>query len=234
MKKYKLIILGSLFSLTACAGFLGSKTIEDGTNSPSKDFDTVNGSIKVGSSANVGDLSTVNGSIKVSSSSSIGEASTVNGSITFAENVKAESAETVNGSIKLGNSCDIEENVETVNGSITTNSDCVIHENIETVNGSIKLHNSEIQGDIETVNGNIYLLQGSSVDDIIIHKPNKGWFNNSKNKAPKVILGKNAEINGGLEFNRKVKLYIHDSVGIDSDIENAEIINYSGDEKPYQ
>ena len=233
MKKYKLIIIGSLFSLTACAGFLGSKSVEDGTNSPNKDYDTVNGSIKVGHNANIGDLSTVNGSVKVSSDSQVGEASTVNGSVIFAENVKAESAETVNGSIKLGDNCDIEENVETVNGSITTNSGCVIHENVETVNGSIKINHTEIQGNIETVNGNIYLLQGSSVDDIIVHKPNSGWFSSSKNKAPKIVLGKNAEINGDLDFQRKVILYVHDSVEIDDDIENAEIINYSGDDKPY-
>ncbi len=233
MNKYKLIIIGSLFSLTACAGFLGSKSVEDGTNAPNKDYDTVNGSIKVGHNANVGDLSTVNGSVRVSSDSQVGDASTVNGSVTFAENVKAESAETVNGSIKLGDNCDIEENVETVNGSITTNSGCIIHENVETVNGSIKVYHSEIKGDIETVNGNIYLLQGSTVDDIIVHKPNKGWFSSSKTKTPKIVLGKNSEIKGDLEFEREVKLYVHDSVEIDDDIENADIINYSGEEKPY-
>ena len=233
MNKYKLIILGSLFSLTACAGFLGSKTIEDETNSPNKDYDTVNGSIKVGQNARVGDLSTVNGSVKVANNSHVGEASTVNGSVTFQEKVKAESAETVNGSIKLGNNCDIEKNVETVNGSITTNSGCIVHENIETVNGSININDSEIKGDIETVNGNIYLLKGSLVDDIIVHKPNKGWFSSSKSKTPKVVLGKNTEVKGELEFERQVKLYVHESVEIDENIDNAEIINYSDDEKPF-
>lgn len=234
MNKIIIFILASTFSLTACGGFLGSKTIADNTEAPNKDYDTVNGSIKVGHNSNVGDLSTVNGSVKVASSSSIGEASTVNGSITFAKDVSAKSAETVNGSIKLGENCKISEDVETVNGSVTANSGCDIEGDFETVNGRLKAINTEIHGDVEMVNGSIYLLQGTIIhDDIVIHK-SKGFFNsNSKKKKPVVVIGKDVVIKGDLEFERKVILYVHDTADVDIDVENVEATKYSGDEQPY-
>lgn len=234
MNKILIFILASTFSLTACGGFLGSKTIADNTEAPNKDYDTVNGSIKVGHNSNVGDLSTVNGAVKVASNSNVGEASTVNGSITFEEDVSAESAETVNGSIKLGKNCKIAESVETVNGSVTANSGCDIEGDFETVNGRLKAINTEIHGDVEMVNGNIYLLEGTIIhDDIIIHKP-KGFFSSSNKKQPKVVIGKNVVIKGDLEFERTVKLYVHETADVDFDVDNVELIKYSGDEQPYK
>lgn len=233
MNKLIVLIIALTFSLTACGGFLGSKSVADNTDSPNKDFDSVNGSIKVGHKANVGDLSTVNGSVKVASGSKVGEASTVNGSVTFEQDVSAITAETVNGSIKLGENCKIEEDVETVNGSIITGSGCVIGENIETVNGKIKASNTEIHGNIETVNGSIILLDRTIVHDDIIIKKNKSFFNSSKSKKPKVVLGEGVVVKGDLIFGRPVTLYVHDTVEIDDDIENADIHSYSGNDVPY-
>ena len=232
MNKIIVLIIASTFSLAACGGFLGSKSVADNTDSPNKDYDSVNGSIKVGHNVNVGDLSTVNGSVKVASDSHVGEASTVNGSVTFAQDVTAKTAETVNGSIKLGENCTIEEDVETVNGSVFAKSGCKIGGNFETVNGKLKATNTEIQGNVETVNGNIILLDRTVVHNDIIIKKNKSFFNSSKNKNPKVVLGKNVKVKGDLEFARPVDLYIHDSVDID-DVENAEIHSFSGDDAPY-
>jgi len=232
MNKILVLILASTFSLTACGGFLGSKTIADNTEAPNKDYDTVNGSIKVGHNASVGDLSTVNGSVKVASSSKVGTAETVNGSIVFDEDVSAKSAATVNGSIKLGANCLVEEDVETVNGSITANSSCEIGGDFESVNGKLKAINTEIHGNVEIVNGSVVLLDGTIVHDDIIIKKNKGFFNKNK-KKPVVVLGKNVEVKGDLEFGRTVKLYVHDSVEVDDDIENAEVTKFSGDESPY-
>ena len=233
MKKILLLIITLSFSLTACGGFLGSKTVADNTESPNKDFDTVNGSIKVGHHANVGDLSTVNGSVKVASNSKVGEASTVNGSVVFESDVIAKSAETVNGSIKLGENCKIEENVETVNGSVIAATGCNIGGDFETVNGKLKATNTQIHGSVETVNGSIILLNGSIVSDDIIIRKNKSFFGNSNKKKPRVVLGKDVVVKGDLEFGRPVILYVHDTVEIDDDIENAEVHHFSGDDKPY-
>jgi predicted acyltransferase (DUF342 family) len=233
MNRLLIIVLAFTFSLSACGGFLGSKNIADNTESPNKDYDTVNGSITVGHHSHVGDLSTVNGSVKVASSSHVGESSTVNGSVVFAEDVQAESAETVNGSIKLGAGCDITGNVETVNGSITASSGCVIGGNFETVNGKLTATNTKIHGNVETVNGYIILLDGTVVDNDIIIKKSKGFFQKKKKKIPKVVIGKNVIVKGDLEFGRPVKLYIHDTAEVDRDVDNAEITTYSGDDLPF-
>ncbi len=235
MKKIIVLILATTFSLSACGGFMGSKNVAANTDAPNKDYDTVNGSITVGSDSHVGDLSTVNGSVKVASNSKVGEASTVNGSVVFAGSVSAKSAETVNGSIKLGENCEVIENVETVNGSIVAGSGCNIGGNFESVNGKLKATNANIEGGIETVNGNIYLLDGTVVDDDIVIKKSKSFFGSGNKKAPKVVLGKNVVVNGDLDFQRKVKLYLHDSADIDDrEVDNAEIILFSGDERPYE
>jgi len=233
MKKIITIFIVLTFSLTACAGFLGSKNIAENTDTPNKDYDTVNGSITVGSNSHVGDLSTVNGSVKVYSNSVIGEASTVNGSIIFSEGVKAESAETVNGSIKLATGCKIEKDVETVNGSITAASECDIGGDYETVNGKLKAINTKIHGNIKTVNGSIILLDGTTAYEDIIIRKSKGFFNKSKKKKPVVVLGKNVTVKGELIFERPVTLYIHSTADVDDDIENAEIERFSGNESPY-
>lgn len=233
MKKLILLIITLSFSLTACGGFLGSKSVADNTQSPNKDFDTVNGSIKVGHDAHVGDLSTVNGSVKVATNSQVGEASTVNGSVVFESGVIAGAAETVNGSIKLGENCKIEGSVETVNGSVKASSGCYIGGDFETVNGKLKAINTQIHGSVKAVNGVILLLDGTIVHDDIIIKKNKSFFGNSNKKKPKIVLGKDVVVKGDLQFGRPVLLYIHDSVDVDTDIENAEIHNFSGDELPF-
>lgn len=234
MKKVIVLILASTLSLSACGGFLGSKNVADNTQAPNKDFDTVNGSITIGHHSNVGDLSTVNGSVKVASNSTVGEANTVNGSVIFAESVTAISADTVNGSIKLGENCKIQEAVETVNGSIVANAGCEIGGDFETVNGKLKAINTKIRGQVKTVNGSIVMLDGTVVYEDIVIKKSKGFFNKSKNKKPKVILGKNVVVKGDLKFEKPVKLYIHDTADVDSDgVENAEITTYSGDDSPY-
>lgn len=233
MNKILVLILASTFSLSACGGFLGSKNVADNTEAPNKDYDTVNGSIKVGHHANVGDLSTVNGSVKVASDSAVGDADTVNGSVVFAENVTAKSAETVNGSIKLGGNCKIIGNVETVNGSVTANTGCEIGGNFNTVNGKLKAIQTQIDGDVKMVNGSIILLDGTVVSGDIVIKKNKSFFNKSKGKNPKVVIGKNVKIKGDLEFQRPVDLYVHDTADVDTDVENAEVHSFSGDDSPY-
>jgi DUF4097 and DUF4098 domain-containing protein YvlB len=229
MQKLLIIAIALTIAISSSAGFLGSKSVAENTDAPNKDYDTVNGSITVGENSKVGDLSTVNGSVKVAALSSIGEAATVNGSITLSDGVKAESVETVNGSIKLGEGCAVEKNVETVNGSIIIQSTCEIGGDIETVNGKISVTNTLVKGSITAVNGKILVLDHSVVSgDIVIQKSN-GFFNTSKNKMPIVVLGKNVQIEGDLEFAKPVKLYVHESVKIDLDIDNAEIETFTGD-----
>jgi DUF4097 and DUF4098 domain-containing protein YvlB len=229
MQKLLILAIALTVAISANAGFLGSKSVAENTDAPNKDYDTVNGSVSIGGNSKVGDLSTVNGSVKVDALSTIGTAETVNGSIVLKDGVKAESVETVNGSIKLGEGCYIEKNVETVNGSIITQSSSEIGGDIETVNGKISITNTLVKGSITAVNGKILVLDQSVVSGDIVIKKSNGFFNSSKNKKPIVVLGKNVIVEGSLEFAKPVKLYVHESVEIDSDINNAEVETFSGD-----
>lgn len=222
--KYVLIVLLALATaISASAGFFGSKTVEAGTVSPKKDYDSVNGAIKVGENSEVGDLSTVNGSVKVGENSIVGMTETVNGSIVIGAGSKTLGAETVNGSIKMHNDCHIDGDVETVNGSIKASNGCKIEGHIETVNGKISLDNTTVFKDVVMVSGKIELLNSSLVDGDLIVKKSKGFFNQGKKKAPIVVLGEGAQVGGDLVFERPVKLYIHDSLNIDTDISNAKV-----------
>ena len=210
--KYILIIL-LVAAVTVQAGVFGSEKVAAGTNSPEKDYDTVNGSITVGDKAHVDNLDTVNGSIKVGEDAIVGKVETVNGSIKFKDGVTAEHAETVNGSIVLGSNCMIKGHAETVNGSVSTGKGCVIEGHMETVNGKISAIGTEVDGRIETVNGNITLDKGTVVDGDVIVEKSTGWFNSNK-KVPEVYIGDNVVVKGDLVFNKKVKLHIADSAKV--------------------
>ncbi|MCF6299735.1 MAG: hypothetical protein L3J52_01215 [Proteobacteria bacterium] len=220
MKKTLIVALMSI-SLSACSGVFGSKSVEAGTNSPDKDLDSVNGSIRVGAGSHIDDLSTVNGSVIVAENSTVGSAETVNGSITFSTGVTADSVETVNGSIKLGEDCMIKGDVETVNGSITAKSGCTIKGNYETVNGKLSADKTLIEGDIEMVNGKVYLENGTVLEGDLIVRKSSGFFNSSK-KMPEITIGKDVVVKGDLIFERPVKLYLHDSAKV-GDIEGDDV-----------
>ena len=192
--KYFLILLLAL-TITVQAGVFGSEKVAPGTNSPEKDYDTVNGSIKVGENAIVGKVETVNGSIK------------------FQDGVTAEHAETVNGSIILGSKCLIKGHAETVNGSIDAGRGCSVDGNMETVNGKISADAALIEGSVKTVNGNIKLDNGTVVNGDVFIDKSSGWFNTNK-KVPEVHIGDDVVVNGDLIFKKKVKLYVADSAQV--------------------
>ncbi|WP_395374026.1 hypothetical protein [Marinicella sp. W31] len=221
MKKLLVILVLITFTAFSFAGFLGSKSVPANTNSPQKDLDSVNGSVKVGDNSHVDNLSTVNGSIKVGDNSIVGDVETVNGSIRFGSKVVAQSAETVNGSVNLGSGCQIKGDAETVNGAVVAGSGCVIDGKLETVNGTIQADNTQIEENVETVNGKIKLTDGTYVGgDIIVYKPNGFW--NGKKKRTEVYLGKNVKVDGDLIFERPVKLIVHDTAEY-SDIEGDDV-----------
>lgn len=210
--KYVLILLLAV-TITVQAGVFGSEKVAAGTNSPEKDYDSVNGSITVGEKSHVDNLDTVNGSIKVGNDAIVGKAETVNGSIKFADGVTAEHAETVNGSINLGANCLIKSHAETVNGKITADKGCQIEGNVETVNGKISAVASVIEGSIKTVNGDIFLEDGTIVEGDVFIDKSSGWFN-SNNKVPEVHIGEDVVVKGDLIFKKEVKLFVDKSAEI--------------------
>jgi hypothetical protein len=158
--------------------------------------------------------STVNKSIRIDDNSIAGEVDSVNGSIRIGANSVVRSVDSVNGSIKLASDVRVEKGIDAVNGSITLESGCEVDGNVETVNGGIRLNNTSVSGDIETVNGGIRLLDGTEVvGNVVVRKPG-GWNFNKRNKAVKVVIGKNVQVHGDLIFEHAVELEVHDSASV--------------------
>lgn len=188
----------------------GSIHVEAGTTVDS--LDTVNGSIDVGAKARSGDASTVNGSIKLGDAAQVGALSTVNGSIRGGRDVLADSAATVNGQIYFDRGSRIRGNISTVNGSIGL---------VGTrVDGEIEMNNGDL-----TVGANSHVIGGIHYD-----KPGTQWFSFGK-KAPLVVIGPAAQVDGALVFERDVRLLVHDSARV-GPVTGATAETYSGNTPP--
>lgn len=194
------------------------------------DIDKVNGSIRTEADAEYGTLETVNGSVDVARGVKADSASTVNGRVDIDDNAVLGMVETVNGSIDLGAGVTIERDVSTVNGAIEIESGSRVFGKLETVNGAVDLDATEIDGRIETVNGDITVGQGSVVrGGILVEKPKGNWLwgNNGTQKLPRIVIGPNATVEGTLEFEREVELYVHSSAKIGT-VRGATAKSFSG------
>lgn len=186
----------------------GSLTAEAGKTYG--DIDTVNGSITLEDKAVARNVETVNGSITLDAFARALDVSTVNGRILLRNGAAARSVETVNGSIVGVSNLRVEKTVEAVNGSIELGAHSQIGGNVETVNGSIKLLSMKVAGNVETVNGNITVGEGSVVSGHVKVRKPTGWgINWGKPKVPRIVLGPNSQVLGGLIFEREVELYVH-------------------------
>ncbi|MEG8100236.1 hypothetical protein [Xanthomonas hortorum] len=98
--------------------------------------------------------------------------------------------------------------LDTVNGSIEIGAGAQT-KSVETVNGSIGLVETELGKGIETVNGDITVGVGSHVHGgIEVTKPNFS-LSFKPSRKPRVVIGPNAVVDGQLQFEREVNLYVH-------------------------
>jgi hypothetical protein len=195
------------------------------------DHSKVNGTIRVDAGEQADDLDTVNGSIKIGTGAQVGDAETVNGSIRVADRVRAGGLSTVNGSIRTGRDAQIGGDVDTVNGSIFVDQGGNIRGGVETVNGAIGLVGTDVADGIETVNGDLTVGAGSHVrGGIHYEKPGPQWISFNR-RDPRVIIGPDARVDGPLVFERKVRLFVHESARIGA-VTGATAVPYRGDRVP--
>ena len=226
-----------LCMLMATPAFAGSinKSIKIAAGESSDGASSVNGSITVGAEAEVtGGINTVNGSIRVDSGATIESASTVNGSVKVADNVNADDLSTVNGSIRVGESTQVAGGIEAVNGRIALANGAKVSRDVENVNGEIELSGAEVGGDISTVSGDIQIFDGSVVKgDVIVEKP-KGWSwgKKGKNRKLKIVVGPGSTVEGIINLEREVELYISDTAsvgGVEGVMSMDDAVRFSGD-----
>lgn len=233
MKSLPVILLAVAAVLAAPASANSNKSIRIEAGESAEGGSTVNGSIRVGEGAYVtGSLETVNGSIKLANGVQAGEVESVNGRISIGDDSSIASSETVNGRNELGERVQVAGSVETVNGGIEAGAGSRIGGDVSAVNGSILLTAVEVEGDVTNVNGDIELADGTRVmGSVIVRKPKRVGWGWGKSERSNIIIGPNVIIEGELELQRKVRLYVHDTAeigkitGVDVEMER-----YSGSE----
>ena len=189
---------------------------------------SVNGSVRLGEGVTADDVDTVNGSIHIGARSSVGEIDTVNGSITLDEGVEARAIESVNGGIRVGPNSQVAGDVTCTNGAISLRADSRVDGNAETVNGAIALDRARVGGRLQTTSGNITVGQKSHVSNgMLVKKPSFSFFNRNSRK-PRIVIGPDAIVEGTLEFEREVELYVSDKARIGT-VRGANPIRFTGD-----
>jgi len=211
-----------------------NKSIKVEAGGESSGATSVNGSITVGSDAVVtGGVKTVNGSIRIDSGARIENASTVNGGVKIAENVQADNLSTVNGAVKVGESSVVDGEIEAVNGSVSVKKGATIARSVSNVNGQIDLSGAEVGGDVSTVTGDINVVDGSRVKgDLIVEKPSNWGWGNKKNRKPRIVVGPGSTVEGVIDLEREVDLYISATAnvgGVSGVMSMDDAVRFNGD-----
>ncbi|NLG59330.1 MAG: DUF4097 domain-containing protein [Gammaproteobacteria bacterium] len=187
--------------------------IEVDAGSQVGDLSTVNGGIRIGDGAVFSDATTVNGGIRAGSRIQGGELTTVNGAIRLGEQAQVESLTTVNGGIEAAPGLRASDDVDSVSGGIYIDRGGRVDGDVSTVSGGIGLVGTEVTGSVHTVSGDITVGIGSHVrGDVRVRKPSGGsWIRFGTSRPPRIVIGPDAVVDGALEFEREVKLYVHES-----------------------
>lgn len=193
------------------------------------DLRKVNGNITIGVGETRDKVSTVNGSVALGERAVATDVSATNGAVTLATGARADSVETVNGSVRLGQDVVVGGDVRTTNGAITALPGATINGGLGNVNGTITLDGARVAGLLSSSNGSV-LIGGNSVVDggLLMRKPSGRV---SEDRAPRVVIGPGAQVNGTLTFERPVHLYVHDSARIGT-VTGATPQRFSGSEPP--
>ena len=191
------------------------------------DIDKINGSVQVEAGQKVGNVSTVNGAVRIADGASLRKASTVNGSVELGEKTQATEVSSVNGSITLGGTSHVSGEVTAVNGALHLAPGADVGGKLGNVNGAIVLDAAHVAGGIDTVGGDVTIGANSRVEGgILVDKPS-GWFNWSSSRAPVIVIGPHAVVQGTLEFRRDVVLKVSDSAQI-GPVKGATPVKFSG------
>jgi hypothetical protein len=103
----------------------------------------------------------------------------------------------------------VEGDASSVNGKLEIETGAEIGGDLENVNGRIRVDGARVKGRVKTVGGDIEIGAGAKVDGgILVEKPNQWGWGGSKSRAPRVVIGPNAVVNGELVFEREVELFV--------------------------
>src|SRR5690554_4776747 len=176
-------------------------------------LNTVNGGIRIGDDARFGDANTVNGGIRAGNRIQGDDLATVNGGIELGEQATVDSLATVNGRIHAGPGLRADGDIDSVSGSVFIDRGGRVDGSVSTVNGGIGLVATEVTGNVETVSGNVTVGIDSHVHGNLRVRKSTGtsWIRIGTSRAPRIVIGPNAVVDGNLDFEKEVTLYVHES-----------------------
>jgi cytoskeletal protein CcmA (bactofilin family) len=135
----------------------------------------------------------------------------------------------VNGTVKVGTNAQVAGDATSVNGAMWLGRGSSVEGNVESVNGQLTLDATRVDGQLKTVNGDINVGARSYVrGGILVEKRAGSSLSNQNNHKPRITIGPEAVVEGTLEFEREVDLYISDTAKIGK-IEGATPIRFSGE-----
>ncbi len=204
-------------ALTAC----GSS--DEGGDAANK----INGDIHVTAAKPNGSVGSVNGSIQVDDNATFGNANTVNGSVHVGAHATGDSIKTVNGSVHLGEGAQLSGSIKLVNGAVTLDSGAGVAKDLMNVNGSIQITAAHVGGGIKTANSSL-TISGDSHIEGGIHYERPSGTSTFTGTPPTVVIGPGVTVQGDLNFERPVRLYVSDKATI-GPVSGATPIQFTGD-----
>ncbi len=213
-------ILTLLAVLTACS------RSDDGDESSK-----VNGSVHVLAGKPAVPAETVNGNILIDDNGAVTSANTVNGGIRLGSHATAESLHTVNGNITIGADAHVAKGSGSVNGGVAVRDGAEVLGPVANVNGKIELTGAHVAGGIRTVNGSITIFGASRVEGGILVEKSSGQLIHFGSDVPRIDIGPGVTVQGNLNFEREVKLYVSDRATI-GPVTGTTPIPFAGDTPP--
>jgi hypothetical protein len=208
-------------ALGACSGSGGDA--DDAT-------EKINGDIHVKAGKPYAAVGSINGSIQIDDNATFTEANTVNGSVEVGAHASGVSIKTVNGAVTVGQGAHLSDSVEMVNGNVTLASGADVAKQLKNVNGNMQVTAAHIGGGISAANSSLTITGDSHVEGGI-HYDKPSGLSTTTGTPPAVIIGPGVTVQGTLDFERPVRLYVSDKATI-GPVSGATPVQFTGDTPP--
>lgn len=167
---------------------------------------TVSGDIHVAGKVQAKGVHSVSGDISIDTGATVADVATTSGDLKVADNAKTGALKSVSGNLTLGRDVVVGGDVTSVSGNIFANRGSKIGGDITSVSGSVGLVQTQVEGSIHFVSSDITVGVGSHVWSVVQQKKAKYG---RLDRPPRIVIGPNAVVDGALEFQLPVQLYVH-------------------------
>jgi hypothetical protein len=172
------------------------------------DLATVSGDIHVARKVEAKSVHSVSGDITIEAGASVGDVAVTSGEIVVGDNASTGALKTVSGNLALAHDVVVDGGLSSVSGEIFVDRGGKVGGGVTAVSGNIGLVGTEVDGGIAFVSSDVTVGAGSHVKGGIHLK--KPTFSKLP-RPPRVVIGPNAVVDGPLDFELPVTLYVHTS-----------------------